>query len=166
MIIKITNLPVGIHAFSFVKTVKELQLDEPFINNMKLDCTLDKSQHQIVVNCNLTISAKLFCDRCNNEFTNDFNSEFTLLYLHKREDSGDTNESVKYLSPTDDKIDLTEDVIDFANLSLPMKKLCSEDCAGLCTKCGSNLNENKCNCKEEINNPIWEPLLKLKDKLN
>ncbi len=66
MIIKITNLPVGIHAFSFEKTVKELQLGEPFINKLILDCSLDKSSHQIVVNCNLTISAKLFCDRCNN----------------------------------------------------------------------------------------------------
>ncbi len=47
-----------------------------------------------------------------------------------------------------------------------MKKLCSEDCAGLCTKCGSNLNKNKCNCSEELKNPVWEPLLKLKDKLN
>jgi uncharacterized protein len=166
MIIKITNLPVGIHAFSFEKAANELQLGEPFINNLNLDCSLDKSSHQIVVNCNLTISAKLFCDRCNIEFIKDFNSKFILLYLPKKEDYDGVDENVKFLSPTDDKIDLTEDVIDFANLCLPMKKLCDEDCAGLCTNCGINLNENKCNCAEELKNPVWESLLKLKDKLN
>ncbi len=31
--------------------------------------------------------------------------------------------------------------------SLPMKVLCREDCKGLCSVCGCNLNETVCNCK-------------------
>ena len=165
MIIKITNLPVGIHALRFEKSVNELQLGEPFIDNLILDCTLDKSQHQIVIKCNLTIFADLFCDRCNIEFKKELFAEFSLLYIFDKNDFDEEQENLKYLSPNTDKIDLNEDVIDFANLSLPMKKLCSEDCKGLCVRCGTNLNHDKCNCAEKEDDSVWAPLLNLKDKL-
>lgn len=166
MIIKITNIPVGIHALSFEKTVKELQLGEPFVDKLILDCTLDKSSNQIVVNCNLTISVELNCDRCLADYIKTLNSKFTLIYLTKKDEINEGDENVKYLSPTADKIDLTQDVIDYAYLSIPMKRICNDDCKGLCSKCGANLNQTECNCKEEINNPVWDKLLNLKDKLN
>ncbi len=31
-------------------------------------------------------------------------------------------------------------------LNWPMKTLCSEDCAGICEKCGTNLNNGSCDC--------------------
>lgn len=166
MIIKITNYPVGIHALRFEKSVEELQLGTPFVDNMVLDCKLDKSHHQIVIGCNLTISAELNCDRCDDKYQKEFKSDFTLLFLFDKSKIVDEDTNVKYLSSNADKIDLTEDVFDYANLSLPLKKLCSEDCKGLCPICGKNLNHDKCSCSEENINPVWEPILKLKDKLN
>ena len=38
-------------------------------------------------------------------------------------------------------------------LNLPIKSLCSNDCKGLCTICGQNLNENKCDCEREMIDP-------------
>ncbi|MBQ4045383.1 MAG: DUF177 domain-containing protein [Lachnospiraceae bacterium] len=35
------------------------------------------------------------------------------------------------------------------SLKMPEKILCKEDCAGLCPKCGKNLNKGPCDCKEE-----------------
>ncbi len=32
-------------------------------------------------------------------------------------------------------------------LSIPYKKLCKEDCKGICPICGTNLNEVECECK-------------------
>ena len=29
----------------------------------------------------------------------------------------------------------------------PAKVLCSKDCKGICPKCGTNLNKEKCKCK-------------------
>ena len=165
MIIKITNYPVGIHAISFEKSVKEFQLGDPFVDNLILDCKLDKSHHQIVIECNLTIYAQLNCDSCNEKYRKELNSKFTILYLFDKSKIVDDDINVKYLSVNADKIDLTEEVFDYAYLSLPMKKLCSENCKGLCIKCGTNLNENNCNCSQDIIDPVWEPILKLKDKL-
>lgn len=166
MIIKITNFGVGIHEFRFEKSAKEFQLKEPFVDNLVLDCKLDKSQHQIVINCNLTISTNLSCDRCGNDFDKDLNSDFTLLYLYEKNELDEDEANVHYLSANDDKINLTQDVLDYAKISVPMKKLCSEDCKGLCSSCGTDLNQNKCNCKDEDINPVWGELLKLKDNLN
>jgi len=65
-----------------------------------------------------------------------------------------------------DKIDLDEYIRDYAVLAVPMKNLCSEDCKGLCPKCGKNLNEGTCNCSEENIDPRWESIQKLKTKNN
>ena len=34
-------------------------------------------------------------------------------------------------------------------LGYPVKFLCKIDCLGLCPKCGQNLNEKKCDCKND-----------------
>ena len=35
----------------------------------------------------------------------------------------------------------------------PLKVLCKEDCKGICSRCGKNLNEGPCGCKEEPKDP-------------
>ena len=43
-------------------------------------------------------------------------------------------------------VDCAEIAEEFLMLALPFNDLCSEDCHGLCPKCGVNLNISKCNC--------------------
>jgi uncharacterized protein len=43
-----------------------------------------------------------------------------------------------------------------------MKALCDDDCAGLCSKCGQNLNKGKCECPAEDTDPRWAKLTELK----
>ncbi len=57
-----------------------------------------------------------------------------------------------------EELDITEDIRDMVILSLPMKPLCSDTCKGLCPKCGTNLNEEKCNCVLEEIDPRLEKL--------
>lgn len=45
-------------------------------------------------------------------------------------------------------------------LAVPMMPLCSEDCRGLCAKCGRNLNENACACSDDGIDERWEALKK------
>lgn len=40
-------------------------------------------------------------------------------------------------------------------VSIPIRTLCSEQCPGLCPRCGKNLNEGPCQCEpEETNSPF------------
>ena len=38
-------------------------------------------------------------------------------------------------------------------MSWPLKVLCKEDCKGICSRCGKNLNDGPCGCAEEPKDP-------------
>ena len=90
-----------------------------------------------------------------------------MVYL-LRDINSKTDEEVDitYLPHDADKIDISKDVRDYLILSVPMKRLCKEDCKGLCYKCGKDLNEGKCDCTELEVDDRWKPLLELKNKIN
>lgn len=47
----------------------------------------------------------------------------------------------------EDRALLLDDIVEeLLFLELPSRDLCSEDCLGLCPKCGKDLNEGKCSC--------------------
>lgn len=43
-------------------------------------------------------------------------------------------------------------------LNLPAKQICEGECKGLCPKCGNNLNDKDCECRDEEINPRMEAL--------
>lgn len=43
-------------------------------------------------------------------------------------------------------LDVDQLVCDELILNLPMKVLCSDDCKGICNRCGTNLNRETCDC--------------------
>ena len=67
-----------------------------------------------------------------------------------------------YETPTKDKIDLTDDIREDILLSFPLNLKCSENCKGLCLKCGQNLNINSCLCKDDKQENSWNELDELK----
>jgi len=50
-------------------------------------------------------------------------------------------------------LEIDKALIDNIVLSTQMKMVCSENCKGLCPKCGANLNEKECGCKDDVLNP-------------
>lgn len=73
-------------------------------------------------------------------------------------DPGDAEEDVY----TGKVIDLDPLVREQLVLSLPAYPVCREDCKGLCTVCGANLNERDCGCDRHVPDPRWAGLEKLK----
>jgi len=51
-------------------------------------------------------------------------------------------------------------------IDLEPSVLCSENCKGLCPKCGANLNEGECDCDLHDTDPRFSKLINLKDKLD
>jgi uncharacterized protein len=39
-------------------------------------------------------------------------------------------------------------------LEVPLRPLCREDCAGLCPRCGADLNQGPCDCPDEPEQPV------------
>ena len=57
-------------------------------------------------------------------------------------------------------LDLTGAIYQYALLTIPMKLLCREGCAGLCPSCGHNLNQGPCNCLPQGTESCWSELSK------
>jgi len=59
-------------------------------------------------------------------------------------------------------IELEPIVREQALLALPMNAVCREDCRGLCTHCGQNLNEKQCACEATYVDPRFAALKNIK----
>jgi uncharacterized protein len=66
---------------------------------------------------------------------------------------------------TGDHLELTPMLREQLILASPMHPLCSEECRGLCARCGKDLNEGPCRCGEEPTGSPFHVLHTMKDKL-
>ena len=166
MKIKISNLKDGIHNFSFEEPIGKIGLEKPFIGNILVEVELNKIHNQIVLNAQLNMNMNFDCDRCNKNVNSTLNTNYKMVYLIGTEPEDSESINLTYLPADADKIVLDNDVRDFSLLTIPMKKLCKEDCKGLCPKCGKDLNNGDCGCNHEKVDDRWLPLMELKNKLN
>ena len=86
------------------------------------------------------------CARCLKEFEYPVHQQIS-QYLTEGGEDGDDPDS--YLLQ-EDGIDADEIIVTEFILELDDKRMCREDCAGLCESCGADLNEGPCGCIEEI----------------
>ncbi len=109
---------------------------------------------------NIAFNFNGICDRCAEEFKRDYSfsvSKVVVSHLDNNEDDEDY-----ILADENNKLDIDNFVYDEIHLFLPQKMLCSDDCKGLCPKCGKNLNLGKCDCKADVD-PRMAALLQLLD---
>ena len=96
----------------------------------------------------------LTCSRCLCDFKEPLHSEFTLFF---RPDEGDAEEEEVELADHDlvsisyegDEIDFAPCISEQVIMEIPYKPLCGQECRGLCTVCGANLNSTECGCDRQ-----------------
>ena len=106
----------------------------------------------------LTAEMICYCDRCGAEF--DSVKEMPLSVTIVEEDTADNPELFLLEG---DEIDLDEILSTCFVLDMETKFLCTEDCKGLCSGCGKNLNLGPCECRKPID-PRFAVLEQLLDK--
>ena len=104
----------------------------------------------------LTTTLSSVCDRCGAPFDQDFRQSVECMLAEELED--EENDEILLLE--NDTVDLSELARETLILNMPTKTLCREDCRGLCSGCGANLNFESCRCKKEID-PRLASLAKL-----
>jgi uncharacterized protein len=167
MLIKINNLKEGTHHYNLDEPIESVGLEEPFFDKVNVNISLQKLHNQIVLETELLLNAHFECDRCVSDFDSTLETKYQAVYLfgNNTDEDGDSL-NVTYLPKDASEIVLDNDIRDYALLAVPMKKLCKEDCKGLCPECGKNLNEGICNCKNLEIDPRWLPLQDLKNKID
>lgn len=66
---------------------------------------------------------------------------------------------------TGDRLELAPMLREQLILASPMHPLCSDECLGLCARCGKDLNEGPCRCGEEPTGSPFQVLRTMKEKL-
>ncbi|NIO05105.1 MAG: DUF177 domain-containing protein, partial [Proteobacteria bacterium] len=63
-----------------------------------------------------------------------------------------------------DEVDLSGLIREQILLGIPYKALCHEECKGLCSQCGINLNEGNCGCERKVGDSAFKVLKDLQIK--
>lgn len=132
---------------------------QPSIGAVNVELLLvKKSESRIEVQGDLQARLNLSCDRCLADFPYDLAGHMQLIvelpdtahhwHLQDLEVTGNADD-LDTLQVTEPLLDLEDILCQQFYLGLPAKQLCRENCLGLCSHCGGNLNDGRCGCHEE-----------------
>ena len=96
------------------------------------------------------------CDRCGKEFAQVKEIQYSCMLAEELQN--EDNDEIVLLE--DGKVDVGDLARTAFILGMDTKTLCSEDCKGLCPRCGADLNLGPCSCKKEVD-PRLAALAKL-----
>lgn len=114
---------------------------------------LEKHGRDILVRGHLQGQLQLACSRCVENFAQQVNGDFDLLLVPG---PGPGSSEDEELSAPDldldyyagETLDLEAILREQIILMVPLKPLCTEDCQGICPRCGAVLNQEACSCKQ------------------
>ena len=162
MKILISHISVDRSLFEFTATKDKFDIPE-LKDHVEVKASAYQTGESYAFSGKLKTTLELKCDRCCEAFDHDIEQDFEVIYTS--EDNVDRDDHIMYLPSQDVEIDLKPYIQDTILLNIPFKKVCSENCKGLCAGCGVDLNKGKCSCSKDTIDPRWESLKKLKKSL-
>lgn len=145
------EVSVSFEGKNFTLDGEEIQ----FVNPIVVDGIFTMTGDIVSFNGKVKTTLKLICSRCLENFN--YVSELDIDEKFSKVTHDEDNDIIIIHS---DKVDLLPIIETNLILSLPMKKLCDEECKGLCSVCGTDLNHSNCNCEK---NDIDPRLAKLRE---
>ena len=98
----------------------------------------------IVINASIKTKLKLSCSRCLDTFIYPIDIDIEERFTKSKELQDDE----ELIFVEDDTLDIIQIVENCIISTLPIKRLCKEDCKGLCSQCGTNKNVKECQCDD------------------
>lgn len=136
----------------------------------ELELSREKKQVTVTGEAHARISPP--CARCLVAVTTMIDAPIDLVLLpHPTDDAPDEGsdllgmDDIEEYTYRNDEIDLAALLNEQLVLEKPFKILCSEDCLGLCSTCGTNLNESSCQCPAQPKSLAFAGLADLKPTL-
>jgi len=142
--------------------------DGQIVGASSIDARATRSGDQLRLTGSVVATVQLDCARCLAPVPVSVDESFDLFYipsvnrLEPDEERELARDDLLVAFYRDDRLDLDDVAREQIDLAIPMARLCSDGCLGLCSNCGANLNESKCSCKNEEPDPRWAALEQLK----
>jgi len=120
----------------------------------RFEIQVSKTQSVLFMKGKIEGNLYLSCDRCLKSYSISLDENFDIILSPEVDQkilikdqmlSGGDLETSFYSGEEVNLLELIEEQI---VLGLPMKKVCSEGCAGICPQCGKDLNTGTCDCSE------------------
>jgi uncharacterized protein len=136
-----------------VETVGTLAADDPAFQGLELGLasplTVDgqlqeTADGEFFWRATLTGSVRSECRRCLSEIITPVDVDVSVMFSTDPEAADDP--SVYPLAESSRSVDVRPAVREELALVVPAYPLCREDCAGLCPRCGADLNAGPCSC--------------------
>jgi len=118
---------------------------------LSIPVRLESVHEGILATAEFTARTTGICSRCLDEISDDIDVEIQELFMYRPEQEED-------FVVEQDRIDLEQALIDSVVPALPLKPLCSEDCAGLCARCGIRIDEDPSHTHEDPIDPRFSAL--------
>ena len=159
---EILGRPGEYRDISISKPIEGLEVSLAHVGEHPLaaELRLESVVEGILVTGNVEALADMECARCLTKLTSSVAVDVCELYTAPGHEAEEDAYRVSNM-----EIDLEPMLRDSVTLALPLNPICREDCAGLCARCGKDLNEGPCNCTEDTTDPRWAPLAALREKL-
>jgi uncharacterized protein len=170
MIVELFSIKDSPHEFEFSVAPEEIELGQEnvrLIENVRTAGELKTGIVQTEVEGTIRTKLEVECTRCLQPVEKELEFPFKVSFITPE---NLTEEKETELNAEDldvsiyegDRIDLGELTREQIILNLPEQVFCSEDCKGLCAKCGANRNLIDCKCEEKEIDPRWSALKNLK----
>lgn len=112
----------------------------------------NRENKRLLIQGDVDLTVSIPCSRCLKEVPTDIH--FSVHKELKLEDSAVSDEEAEdmdYL--TGFNLDIDRLIYEEILVNWPMKVLCREDCRGICSVCGRNLNNGDCDCQRTEPDP-------------
>jgi uncharacterized protein len=162
MEISIAELRTGANHFQAEESWQSLELSgDMFPGVIEISCLADLEGDLLTVQHHLQTTAELTCDRCLHKYEQ--NIDLRERFIFAIDPRSEYDDDVTVVNSDDQFIALNPSLREMLLLVFPMQKLCQEECRGLCTVCGINLNQESCDCSQEVDGSLNAALNRLKD---
>lgn len=174
MIFEIDEIPDGGLDFRLCIECGLFEINRPDCSlnkDVEVAGTLARMDDDIYLNASVQTTLTVSCSRCLVPVGYAVDCQVSTRYVPHRPSK--KWEKDRELEDTDmetedyfeNKIDIKHTLHDHILLAVPMICLCREDCPGLCSGCGADLNKGPCGCRPERTiDPRLEILKSLKEK--
>jgi uncharacterized protein len=129
---------------------------------LDVDLTARSVGEGVFLRGRLRTTVRLACRRCLTSVDRQIDDTVDLLFEPLGPDDVEVEGEIYPLPPRGDELDLRDAVREQLLLRAPEFALCTEECRGLCPKCGTDLNAGECGCAPEEAPSPWAALKQVK----
>jgi uncharacterized protein len=143
------------------------EMDLAFPDGFEGAIRLLTADDTLIVDGHILSTARRACSRCTELFDKKLDIPFKNVFTHEAVAGKEIELKRDELDLNffhGDMFDIGQVIIEQISLNLPVKPLCRDDCLGLCVRCGKNLNDGICGCRDESIDIRFEKLKNLSIK--